>query len=139
MKSEIKTKNITVEGKEFKCLEAYGMEYENCGGCGYPILPYRYERIINDSRAYLVDSAGIVWVLENNKIDNTDYGLCFDRPCLKWCLDYIMYYDPIFSDRLPSEVLDAIKVCDPRVNIYNAIHIGIMKPAINFDDLPIVE
>jgi len=129
---------ITVEGKPFSCFEAYGFEYGDRQR-GFPIQPYRYERIIDDTRAYLVDGAGIVWILEHQIINSIDYGLCFDRPCLRWCLTYIQYYDPIFSGRLPSEIFDAIGVEDARVNIYNAMHIGIIKPATSFDDMIMID
>jgi len=125
---------VTVEGRNFKCEASSGCEYLSdegdgigiCGtGYGFPFRPYRFQRVIDDEHAYLVDNEGILWILEHIEYQrlygtNLNLGHCFHRPCLRTCLNYVMHYDPDMKGKMPSEVLDEIGVSDPRAHLYDA-------------------
>jgi len=107
-------KTIKVDGKNFECRDCFGIEYPDHKCHGYPFEPYQFEKVIDEKHAYLVDSKGIIWILEE------EFGKqVFARPCLRYCLYYIMYYDKDMHDKKPSEVLDEIRVSDIRAPLYD--------------------
>ena len=62
-----------------------------------PVSPYRYEKKINQEKAYLVDGEGFVWILTDRIINNNDYGLCYYDGCLRECVTYIVMYDGYYN------------------------------------------
>jgi len=56
-----------------------------------PILPYRFEKVINNKFAYIIDKEGIVWVKHHIAfLPDEDYGICYSDDCLRYCMAYII-------------------------------------------------
>ena len=81
----------------------------------HPPEPYRFEKVIDADTAYLVDADRIIWILINR---------VFERPCLKFTLDYIRRRDPDFKDYLFSQLMYEIQVEDPRSTHYDEELLG---------------
>ena len=100
-------KSIIFDSEKFLVEECYGFEYDGkngrCCAKGFPFKPLRYHKLLDNEHAYIVDSKGIVWILEN--------GL-FSRPCLRWCLDYIFCHDKDMKGGKASEIFEIIGVRD---------------------------
>ena len=76
----------------------------------FPVEPFRFEKIIDEEDAYLVDANGDVWYLSNG---------CFTTSCLYLCLNVIKRIDPDFRNHLFSQMMYEIGVEDVRARIYD--------------------
>ena len=91
---------IAVNGIHYLCNLCYGAEYGKAKS-GFPFQPYKIEKILDIEYAYLVDAKGIIWVVMDG---------IFTRPCLFYCINYILIRDPEFKNKKPSDVLEALEM-----------------------------
>ena len=76
--------NIFVSGKMFLCEKDCDVQYSE--PISLPMKPYKLERVIDEKSAYLVDSLGLVWILEEDNV--------FRKPCFRYCWFYVHDKDP---------------------------------------------
>ena len=104
--------------------------FPNRGSCEYedyridtPIPELKYTKIIDELTGYIVDAAGIVWILELHITDkeNKKGTVAFSRPCLSDCLEYVMDNDVDMKGKKPLEVMKTIGVESFKASIYDEI------------------
>ena len=119
---------INVSGVNLPCEECYGYEYDDheidhvcviSKYSGFPFSPFRYEKIIDEFHAYIVDNEGIIWIFEPSDSKETGFKNVFSRPCLYFCLGYILRNDKDMNGLKYSEIMSIIGVNDIRASIYD--------------------
>jgi len=61
--------------------------------CRLPVFPLKYEKIINDIYAYVIDGNGIIWTRESHE----EYQGAYTSHCLGVCLVYITSVDGFYA------------------------------------------
>lgn len=104
-------KRIKVAGKDFHCLMFDEKSW-------MPKYPLKFERVINNTKAYLVDAKGNIWIYGKCMREHGDVMYFYDT-CTRDGIMYIMFNDPIARFSKPSDVFFVLGIDDPRGVYYD--------------------